>query len=324
MNEWFDSIQRLYQAMASLQQPVQECLRSLQQALAALRNPLPVSKEVSMVMKALEESQQQMRVFREVTKQIVESAGWVRTAYAPLTIFEKELKTWGVMIRQIFEELPKQTLKVMQYLFEQGWYLGPQIPIDGIRYLAELIDQGDYEEIELAIQRWAEERLEDILAKVKQHFSSRFPIISDAVAAHRKGKYSLSVPVILAQADGIAYESVGTFLFRGNPPKEFQKYLETFGLSGSPSVVDSFLAPLRSYSTLAKKSSKSVPEGKKGHLNRHEVLHGMDTDYATKANSLRAILLVDYLLGIREILDHTKKYRKKFTEAASRAAKPRP
>jgi hypothetical protein len=35
-----------------------------------------------------------------------------------------------------------------------------------------------------------------------------------------------------------------------------------------------------------------------GGLNRHGVLHGLDLEYATEANSLRAILLLQYVAGI--------------------------
>jgi hypothetical protein len=42
-----------------------------------------------------------------------------------------------------------------------------------------------------------------------------------------------------------------------------------------------------------------------GPLNRHGVLHGIDLDYPTESNSLRAILLMIYLLDMTEFLRHT-------------------
>ena len=37
-------------------------------------------------------------------------------------------------------------------------------------------------------------------------------------------------------------------------------------------------------------------------LNRHAILHGHDVNYATEANSLRCILLLDYVCGVHLIL----------------------
>ncbi|MFL5339262.1 MAG: hypothetical protein ACJ8F7_03765 [Gemmataceae bacterium] len=39
-----------------------------------------------------------------------------------------------------------------------------------------------------------------------------------------------------------------------------------------------------------------------GPLNRHGVLHGLDTDYPSEANSLRCVLLLRYLLDFEHIL----------------------
>jgi hypothetical protein len=39
-----------------------------------------------------------------------------------------------------------------------------------------------------------------------------------------------------------------------------------------------------------------------GPLNRHGVLHGLDTDYATEENSLRTVILLQYLLDVDRIL----------------------
>jgi len=302
----FEQMQRFYRALGRFQEQERNRFRVMEQLANAARKAVQIDKSLA-VAKALERFQQQEQSRLHVMGQLAEAATKAfRASYLPVQ------EAWSETIRQTFEELPEQMRKVMKYLFARGWYVGPDMTLPGTKYLARVVDRGEHAKIEAEMQEWAEGRIDDILVKVKKDFPGRRGIIGDAIEAHRNGKYSLSVPVLLAQADGIAHESLNTFLFRGNPPKQFEKFLNTLGAMGLESTLDILVSPLRSYSTLGKKAKTPLPGSEKGHANRHEVLHGMDTDYSTKANSLRALLLMDYLLGIKGMLDSHKEWAKKW------------
>ena len=123
-------------------------------------------------------------------------------------------------------------------------------------------------------------------------YPSRDAILTDAFEAHRKGKYTLSVPVFLAQADGIFAEES-----RGGPTVFMERERKTAAADHSDRApvtvvkrwLDVFGNVLPLWMSRKDRSSASF-EG----LNRHLVLHGESVDYHTEENSLKAISLLHY------------------------------
>jgi len=258
------------------------------------------------VIAPFEESARRMAAQTEATQKAM------RPFYEAIERIRQQQEAWAKSIRGIMEDVPKRMRKVQEYLFERGWYLGPEASLPGINTLAKMIDDGRHEEIEKVMQSWAEQRIDAILKKIETDFPARRTIIEDAVSAHRNGKYTLSVPVLFAQADGLAREIIGTFLFRGKPVKDFERLLSSLEPFGVGSTLDALVTPLRSYSTLGKKPKKSVLRGAQEYASRHDVLHGTSTDYATRANSLRVTSLIDYLLGIKDMFSSHKEWARQW------------
>jgi len=241
---------------------------------------------------------------------------------ASIKAIQKQQEAWAKTIREM-QQMPTHFKKAQEYLLGRGWYLGAAMTMPGTKILARLVDEEKHGQIETEMQGWAASRIEDVLADVKKHFPSRLGIVNDAIDAHKAGKYTLSVPVLLAQADGLACEIVETPLFYGNPRKEFRQFRGKLGRPALGTMLDMLLTPMQCYSAFEEKSKQAI-SGTRDHLaNRDEVMHGVQTDYASVGNSLRAILLIDYLLGIKDMLDSHKKWarkwRKDFKEALALA-----
>lgn len=122
----------------------------------------------------------------------------------------------------------------------------------------------------------------------------RRPLLEDALEAHRQGRFALSVPVFVAQIEGVL---AATFAHAGQ--------LRGHGVHNKNSPGASFLEILASRSndviekTCIVSYSVDVLFGQFEHgrpwrgLNRHAILHGADTTYATRVRSLQAILALD-------------------------------
>lgn len=166
------------------------------------------------------------------------------------------------------------------------------------------------------MKQFARTRFDTVLQQIETLWPNRLPIIRDAIEAHRQHKFTLSVPVFLAQADGICSEIFQSFLFtkwKGDLAKKLEKLspdqrniiLSDRELFLRP-LADAMIDALRSESSLQVSTStrdkKRKTESDYGPLNRHGVLHGIDLDYNTESNSLRGLLLIDYLIQIRDIL----------------------
>ena len=127
-------------------------------------------------------------------------------------------------------------------------------------------------------------------------FQTRAVILTKAFAAHRAGDYELSIPVILAQADGMGHEIFGASPYSRHPGKISMLSDFVKKLTGSENEDDYFkivtrLLPINAGSKEG--SQYSSP------LNRHLVLHGISTDYATEINGLKAWAWLQFIVSFR-------------------------
>lgn len=132
----------------------------------------------------------------------------------------------------------------------------------------------------------AEESIEQNLIRC---FQKRSSIIGDAFEAHRKEKYNLSIPVFLAQADGIWYDRWGRYLFSGNRHDSVKKASDELLQGGLIYEMTQCLSYKGWQLALTGKPSANFMG-----LNRHQVLHGGAPDYGTEENSLKAISLLNF------------------------------
>lgn len=121
-------------------------------------------------------------------------------------------------------------------------------------------------------------------------FGSRVNILRDAINAHFDRKYTLSVPVLFAQIEGLIRETGGLELkdkFRPTVSSEIWNSRYLFGMSDSAQYFNAFITKLF--------------EGQKDDqtFNRNPVLHGMNVTYDSEEWSLILVLTV---LEIRQFL----------------------
>jgi hypothetical protein len=102
---------------------------------------------------------------------------------------------------------------------------------------------------------------------------------------------------MLAQADGICNEMVQCPLFTRSARKSPKTRLGTFPTIEG--LADILLWSLYHETGLSEntttRNAKRKTDPMHSPLNRHGVLHGLDANYATEANSLRAIVVLGYL-----------------------------
>jgi hypothetical protein len=201
---------------------------------------------------------------------------------------------------------------VQKYAAQTGWYLPSDLTIGDVRVLYELITSDDHQVFEDMMIANVRSRIDKIELEASELWADRAHLLKDAFDAHRNGVYNLSVPVLLTQADGIGNDLFGVS-FYSKDRKGVSKVTGTYKERINPQVasmpVDSvtrmwFLQPLDYLSRLAY-NTKDLQSSKEiealGTLNRHAVIHGLDTTYGTEANSLRAIQLLSYLADLQPL-----------------------
>lgn len=115
-------------------------------------------------------------------------------------------------------------------------------------------------------------------------------VLHDAFDAHREGKYSLSTPVFLAQADGIWWDEFSKSLFQAQGRvRTAEDYIEEYRSDYFVAFFDIFGEQIPLWISASKRDQSF------NQLNRHLVLHGEAVDYGTEENSLKAISLLSWL-----------------------------
>ena len=206
---------------------------------------------------------------------------------------EKKLKS----IERRCDELGKQHLECLKTLSDNGWFLSPDTPIEQLRNLADSLE-ANTSFAKGAISSYFRKRIDSIESELAEAYPRRSQIIHDAFGAHRAGKYALSVPVFLSQADGIWRDQFGKHFFEQNKRKTTLQECKNDPQLRYVVTMLNILKPKEEGKSNPLWSNEAERDTSFDALNRHQVLHGESVDYATEQNSFKTISLLVCFRGI--------------------------
>lgn len=211
-------------------------------------------------------------------------------------IFE-QLKPHFDQIQDGFKIMVSKTPESLIELSKQGWYIDfeitPRIPIE----LSGYLKKGEVDYVDNYLSKYYGDKLNRIKEKLYENYPNRQKILKEAFDCFRRKEYYSTISLLLTQADGFCFDKTKKLYFKNN--RELQKekiYVpevekEIKRISGG--IVDILLEPMKN-ATLINEDTRNLTKFSIK-LNRHAILHGMDTDYGTKLNSLKIISFVNYL-----------------------------
>ena len=115
-------------------------------------------------------------------------------------------------------------------------------------------------------------------------------IISKAFRIHQEKDYDISIPLFLIQADGICLDVFGNEFFRVR--KRALVARKSIDERNVDWIWDAMAEPFRVLLPITSPCRDSDA------WNRHVILHGRSLSYGTELNSLKAISLLSFLLGL--------------------------
>lgn len=121
--------------------------------------------------------------------------------------------------------------------------------------------------------------------------NDRKKIIRQAVVAHLHGEYYLSIPVMFSQIEGLIAN-----IFHHKGSMGGKKYLDYIELLLNDKKDYSFDDLIYTFYDTVVLASFHHNEPIESFLSRHAILHGGDINYGTKINSIKALLLFDYMI----------------------------
>lgn len=217
---------------------------------------------------------------------------------ANVTELHRQLAPVFNQLAEAFEHLPPRQRRALEVLGKDGWYLDPGLDFKRLFEIADLFEAESHDDARVILCEHFDQRAEAIGVEVAARFPARSRAVMAAIAAHRRGEYVLSIPVLLAQADGVCTELIGVQLYsRRDGKPQIAAHLR---LKDRTPIMASLLHPL-SLTMPVSAGQKERLEAQYGDLlNRHSVLHGESTDYDTRINSCRALSLLVYVSWVLE------------------------
>lgn len=286
-----DELDRLRAQMVLAADAAAKVMRPMVQAhseaLARLEPFLQVQRRFAEAMApAIREVERQHAYFAEAGRQLSRQFEEAQARLAPM--FEQ--------LAGALEQLPIQQRRALGVLAGDGWYLDPEMHFPDLVELADRIEEGDLEGAREELIAYFEATTDSIESRLVQRFPARAKVIGAAMGAHRRGEYALSIPVFLAQADGICVELVGVQLYarRDGVPRLANHFRDEEHTPFMAALLHPLTAPMPISANASERSSRA------DHLNRHSVLHGESSNYDTRANGCRALSLLAYTAWILE------------------------
>jgi CYTH domain-containing protein len=197
-------------------------------------------------------------------------------------------------------KIPEATKKAYILLAEKGWYIPSLEYSIALHFdLANELVNGSEGIVDDKLCKIIEKDFSQLAKNIYTLYPHRSRILKAACNAHKRKEYSLSIPIFLAQADGICKERIGHDLFKKNRYKpETAKYVDKFS---HDSFMAALLAPFGVVLPIS--YSENQRENKKISLNRHQILHGEVYDYDTEINSYKSFSLLSYICSVLEMAE---------------------
>jgi hypothetical protein len=145
---------------------------------------------------------------------------------------------------------------------------------------------------------------DEICGELVKNFTHRKNILEAAFEAHNNGKYELSIPVMMSQADGITWDRMGKAL-ASNRRDVVDRVKKSDDINAA--LVDCFFSNETLLPVLYNEKRREC--NNYTGINRHSILHGEKTDYPTEENSLKTISFlkfIDYAIPELQIDDKSK------------------
>ena len=220
----------------------------------------------------------------------------------------------------IFSELIKyvQENEDAAEAFERaGWPIAPSMSKELITRVVELHKQGKTRYANAVIlgyyHRENKRNLKSMVDGWRIHplFMKRMQIIDAVLKAHCDGNYTVSIPTLLPQVEGV----LNDFVISNGLKVKLGKIADVYAaVIGDPqdhdfsnwAIVQTLLSLLQSnlYAYTSFEDELAKPT-KKRKINRHTILHGISTDYNKPSDSLKLFVTLDAIATLQNIRDNS-------------------
>jgi len=219
----------------------------------------------------------------------------------PFLEYLDTFKVLGEILKEYAEKTPENFLIIAQH----GWFIDLDGELNIPSKVANLIRNKKIDDANRFLSDYYISNIDTIFESLSKRHTNRKEIFDQIKSSFYSGNHALLIPVIFTQIDGICFDFTKKKFFLKDKNNKDYKFLPevTIEIEKTAGVfLELYLSPLKNQTpiTAREKDLKKFP----CRLNRHEVLHGVSTDYGTELNSLKAISLLKYISDLLTDLDN--------------------
>lgn len=214
------------------------------------------------------------------------------------------------------EELSPETKRIMGVAAQRGWFLGWYYDLEEAFALVQQMGDLNEDQIDEYMASYYRTRFKELSSNLILALPNRALAIGAACRAHAHGSeddYALAIPVFIAQGDGLLADILGEESPFGKarqrkgdepPPTEFERetiatnLIRTRIQDADDLMILEPLLILHNLDYLKNAKERAALEASGiafDALNRHEVMHGLVSDYGTELNSLKAFSVLCFV-----------------------------
>ncbi len=201
-------------------------------------------------------------------------------------------------------------------MLESGWYLSPtmmDVPYSLVKKAFTDYKDGDANAFFNLVRKvFRYKRFETLTNAVtdwkkSSYFKGRENILEQAIKAHKRGEYATAITTMITQIEGIAGEycsrnpNVKLNISSKDGKRKVLTALKDKGIDESLIYQEAVINTVESilFANTENPKYKGIVSDVSAALNRHAILHGSITGFATEANSYKCILLLDVLSKLK-------------------------
>jgi hypothetical protein len=185
----------------------------------------------------------------------------------------------------------------LKHLIAKGWYISPIVFSEiNLGKLVEITKEENVSEFEDYIIKNFEKRVIKIIDGLIISLPERKEIFKEMQQLYKKKNYFAFINLCYSQTDGVSNDIWGTGFFDTDRKKDYSLKLISLLEFEPETISDKISQQLQQPKNEITNDSKNYSSiDKRFSYNRHLVMHGHSFSYGTKKNSIRAILLLEFV-----------------------------
>jgi len=227
----------------------------------------------------------------------------------------------SLSITEAFDGMQPWLAKASGIMFRNGWWIVHCLPLTFYREIVEQEDAVTPQELTRVVLEYLNRNRGQRIAEVVKHwevnaFQQRAAIFQDALWAHKRKKYTLTVPVLVFQVEGIIREFIKTsdnnftaWRFETVRKKFKEKFDRLSSIPEGRKITYDDVSAIENYYNLEMLERLYSDYDPRDHadpddVNRNAIGHGLWMNYATIESSTRLFLFLDMLHSMLRQLEH--------------------